>query len=90
MLKVAGWIISDAAVDDWRRVHPELGKQHAGFGTRTNAVGILDTRKHLGLKPLPVSEDKFIYISWPKVGFPSFSVLANTKQSSQDDERSTR
>lgn len=91
MLKVAGWIISDSAHDDWRRAHPELVQRHVGLGTRTNAVGILEVRRRVGLEPLPVSEDKFICTSWPKVGIPSFSdICSNTGQSSQDVERSTR
>ncbi len=81
MLKVAGWIISDSAVDDWRRAHPELEQRHTGFATRTNAVGILEERIHEGLKPLPVSEEEFICVDWPKVRTHSFSDLgSNTQQ----------
>jgi len=81
MLKVAGWIIPNSAVDDWRRAHPELEQRHTGFATLTNVVGILEERIHEGLKPLPVSEEHFICISWPKVGTHSISVLgSNTKQ----------
>jgi hypothetical protein len=80
MLKVAGWIVSISAVDDWRRAHPELRQRHTGLATKTNAVGILGERIHKGLKPLPVSEEDFICTSWPKVGTLSFSDLSSNVQ----------
>jgi len=67
MLKVAGWIISDSAVDDWRRAHPELDQRHIGLTTTTNAIGIVEERIYEGLEPLPVSDDAFICTNWPKM-----------------------
>jgi len=77
MLKIAGWIISDSAVDRWRQAHPELEQRHTGFATRTNVVGILEERIHEGLQPLPVLEEDLICISWPKVRTHSVSVLGS-------------
>jgi hypothetical protein len=81
MLKVAGWIISNSAVDDWRRAHPELEKLHAVFSTTLRAEKLVKERMRKGFEPLPISGEEFICISWPKVGTHSFSVLtSDTKQ----------
>ena len=92
MLKVAGWIISDSAVDDWRRAHPELEQKHTGFGATTNAIGILEERIHAGAKPLLVSEKEFICTSWPKVENSHFltAVRPLNNDSPKGDENSTR
>jgi len=45
MLKVAEWIISDSAVDAWRKAHEELKQRHPAW-----AVAILNERKFRGLQ----------------------------------------
>ena len=76
MLKIAGWIISDSAVDAWRQAHAELNQSHPVPITASRVVEILRERKHEGLAQLPFSEEQIIYVPWPKVRTPPFLSLA--------------
>ena len=67
MLKVAGWIISESAVDDWREARQELKRLHPAWAIRSRVVSILKERKHKGLKTLPFMEEHVIQTTWPKV-----------------------
>jgi hypothetical protein len=67
MLKIAGWIIDDDAIDDWKRQAQVLEWQTA-FTTKQRVLETLQECKFKGLKPLPVTDDHFIFVSWPKVG----------------------
>ncbi len=76
MLKIAGWIISDFAVDGWRQALAELNQSRSPMSTRSKVVAIIEERKSKGLKPLPFSEEQVIFVPWPKVGTPSFLSFA--------------
>lgn len=67
MLKIAGWIIDDDAIDAWKKQAQVLQRQTA-ITTRQRVLETLHERKRKGLKPLPVTDDHFIFVSWPKVG----------------------
>ena len=67
MLKIAGWIIDDDAIDAWKK-HAQVLDQQTEFLTRRRVLETLRERKSKGLKPLPVTEDDFIFVSWPKLG----------------------
>ncbi len=78
MLKIAGWIISSAAVDDWRQAHAELNQTHPALMTPSRVLAILNECKYKGFKPLQFSEEQIISVSWPKVGTGSFLILRST------------
>jgi len=67
MLKVAGWVISESAVDSWREARQELEQSHPAWAIRSRVVSILDEREQKGLEKLPFMEEHVIQTTWPKV-----------------------
>jgi len=64
MLKIAGWIISDTAVDAWRIAHPEVKHRQTMWATSFKVFEVLQQR-HV---KFPFREDKVVEVCWPKVG----------------------
>ena len=67
MLKIAGWIITRSAVDDWRKAQPEVNK-NSGWAIRSNIRVILQEREDITAVPFRV--ENIIQTAWPKVSVP--------------------
>jgi len=68
MLKIAGWIITRSAVDDWRKAHPEIDLENSCWAIRSNIRSFLRERKDIAAVPFRV--ENVIQTSWPKVSVP--------------------
>jgi len=79
MLKVAGWVISESAVDSWREARQELQREHPAWAIGSRVVAILKERERKGLEKLPVMTEHVIDTTWPKVTRSFFKIVLHLK-----------